>query len=476
MAVSGGRFYTLVTTEHGDVYSFGLNADWQLGDCISKPTEGMLHAKDDFPEPHLLSHATKFAGEEVMMVAAGIFTSAAVTNQGSLFTWGTGKGLGHNGTHVAPERLGMEHFGDSHVVMADCGYKSTIVLTASGQVWTCGQPYLKEQLQTYIDVFCLVDPERFKNRKIVMVACGFRHRMAIDEDGMLWTWGANLFGELCEGEVDRGSIYPVAIAAAKFGDNKVVHVDGGNGYTMVVTEDGSLWACGRGYNGCLGIGILDNIQTPLRVGGGEMFGGHGVRMTSCGEDHTLIVGKDNRMWACGDGCHCELGMREIQCMYFCTVPTLIPNTAKFVNSNIMTVSAGTRHSVAVMCDGTIYTWGRRLCLGPRMSHRVAGLGQGDGEYVTTPQQLNPALFHGARIGHWYPWFSTHPDHAMAVAMGLHNGLGVDCQFSGLPPELLHCFLGRSMHSNQQYGPGILALIGLHTTVEYADFEAAVPGP
>ena len=88
---------------------------------------------------------------------------------------------------MAPERLGMEHFGDSHVVMVDCGYKSTIVLTASGQVWTCGQPYHKEPLQTYIDVFCLVDPQRFKNRKIVMVASGFRNRMAIDEDGMLWT-------------------------------------------------------------------------------------------------------------------------------------------------------------------------------------------------------------------------------------------------------------------------------------------------
>jgi len=80
MAASGGRCYTLVTTEHGDVYSFDLNADWQLGDCISEPTEGMLHAKDDFSEPHLLSHATKFAGEEVMMVAASIFTSAVVTN------------------------------------------------------------------------------------------------------------------------------------------------------------------------------------------------------------------------------------------------------------------------------------------------------------------------------------------------------------------------------------------------------------
>ena len=53
MAASGGRCYTLVTTEHGDVYSFDLNADWQLGDCISEPTEGILYAKDDFSEPHL---------------------------------------------------------------------------------------------------------------------------------------------------------------------------------------------------------------------------------------------------------------------------------------------------------------------------------------------------------------------------------------------------------------------------------------
>ena len=57
----------------------------------------------------------------------------------------------------------------------------------------------------------------------------------------------------------RGSRYPVAIAPVKFSGNKVVHVDGGTEYTMVVTEDSSLWACGHGHNGCLGIGILDDI-------------------------------------------------------------------------------------------------------------------------------------------------------------------------------------------------------------------------
>jgi len=249
-----------------------------------------------------------------------------------------------------------------------------------------------------------------------------------------------------------------------FGGQKVVHMDGGTFYTMVVTEDGSLWACGDGHVGNLGIGRADEISTPERVGGGEMFGSQGVRMTSCGTSHTLILGKDNRMWACGRGSNNELGIGD-SCNSSATdfarhVPTLIPDTANFTNGNVMTVSAGQRHSVAVMCDGTVYTWGMGTCI-LRGLPRPAGLGRAGDDDVPTPLLLHPSLFHGARVGHWHTWFDTHPDHALAIAMSNHRRLGADAQLGRLSPDIFRRIVDEEMRFEPEYGEGLLSLLGLH---------------
>jgi len=165
-------------------------------------------------------------------------------------------GIGHRVLGI-PGRIGSDYFGDT-VVMASCGSMSIIVLTSSGRVWTCGKK--DRWTPPDPDTFRLVHPERFNNRKIVMVASGSMHKMAVDEDRMLWTWGDNFHGELCRAQrlsaPGNGSRNPIAIAPAKFHGDKVVHISGGYQNTMGVTENGSLWACGRGCDGelCIGTG------------------------------------------------------------------------------------------------------------------------------------------------------------------------------------------------------------------------------
>lgn len=96
------------------------------------------------------------------------------------------------------------------------------MLTASGHVWTCGHTDRLEPPQVGIEKSCLQPPERFNNRKIVMVASGARHLLrhlflaadlALDEDGILWTWGDNINTEQkyldddCEGFDDGWHIF-----------------------------------------------------------------------------------------------------------------------------------------------------------------------------------------------------------------------------------------------------------------------------
>jgi len=171
MAVACGWFFTVVATENGDMYAFGMNGKDQLA-------LGPEH-NIDFPAPHLHDHRVRFGGEEVAMVAASGQKGAVVTKQGSLWTWGDGHGIGN---HAG--RIGSEQFGHP-LVMVGCGNTSTIVLTSFGGVWTSGRNDTLMPIDS--DWFRSIHPGCFNNRKIVMVASGFRHFMAVDEDGMLWT-------------------------------------------------------------------------------------------------------------------------------------------------------------------------------------------------------------------------------------------------------------------------------------------------
>lgn len=82
---------------------------------------------------------------------------------------------------------------------------------------------------------------------------GAAHFAAIKEDGTLWTWGSNQYGQLGDGTtVDKSS--PVQIGT----DNDWSTVIAGDIHTIALKRDGSLYAWG-------GYGVLsDDSQSRLR--------------------------------------------------------------------------------------------------------------------------------------------------------------------------------------------------------------------
>jgi len=117
-------------------------------------------------------------------------------------------------------------------------------------------------------------------------------------------------------------------------------------------------------------------------------------------------------------------------------PTLLPDVAMFTNGNVVTVAAGKKHSVFVMQDETVYTCGRVMYQSASGFESPGGLGHLDFEdgNVVTPHALNPALFEGARIGHWHAcsWLLTHEQQSLAFLMGLYSRPGVGCAHSIIP--------------------------------------------
>lgn len=166
------------------------------------------------------------------------------------------------------------------------------------------------------------------------VSLGNGHTAAIKEDGSLWTWGWNEYGQLGLGTTgDRSN--PVKIM------DGVASVSLGVGHSAAIKEDGSLWTWGRNECGQLGDGTTGDCSNPVKVM-------DGVASVSLGSFHSAAVKKDGSLWAWGWNEHGQLGI-SLGCQR-CSDPVKIMDGA-------VSVSLGGSHSAAVKGDGSLWAWG-----------------------------------------------------------------------------------------------------------------------
>jgi len=114
--------------------------------------------------------------------------------------------LGHGDTQdrLRPARLCLPVFGDARVVLVACGNRHTLAVTGGGRVYSCGDSFygqLGHGNTTSSQVFTLVDAAHFGGASIVMAACGKMHSVAATAEGDVFTWGAGWFG--CLGHNDQ---------------------------------------------------------------------------------------------------------------------------------------------------------------------------------------------------------------------------------------------------------------------------------
>ena len=86
----------------------------------------------------------------------------------------------------------------------------------------------------------------------------------------------------------------------------------GRDFTVAVTEDGELLACGQGDHRQLGLGAVLHQQQPARAGGPELFANQRIRLAAAGSYHLAVVAEDGAVYTCGSG-HCgRLGLGDEQ--------------------------------------------------------------------------------------------------------------------------------------------------------------------
>jgi len=308
---SAGLSHTVALRSDGTLWSWGDNSSGQLGDGSLNRSLVPIQISSSWP----VSAANDWAA-----VAAGDAHTLALKADGTLWSWGDNASgqLGDNGSPrhgtIPNQVVTVNAAFDSNWVAVAAGGAHSLALQADGTLWAWGDN-TSGQLGDPLIVGSINTPNQVANAGILPpsntgwrgIAAGASHTLALQADGTLWSWGANFYGQLGNGNT-AGQASPVQVlnpGAAPF-----VALASGSGHSVARQADGTLWSWGNNTSGELGIGLTDpDPLHPLPHGTPVQEAHHANDWTSISAAGGFSIALDaaGALWAWGENQSGQLG-------------------------------------------------------------------------------------------------------------------------------------------------------------------------
>ena len=344
---AGGR-HVLAVGSDGIVYSWGDNDHRQLGDGTTSDRSK--------PQPIKGADGQPF---KAVQISAGSSDSAAISPDGRVYTWGSECDSGGCSSPRLTPALAKDPNGSGqglHAVQVSVNYSFIMALDANGNVYTWGYnnygqlgngttngDYSKKYAA---DPALMHDPkDTSKAFKAAQISAGADHALAIGQDGTLWAWGWNGWGQLGDG-THEDRLTPMQVQSPKDSSQgfKVAWISAGVNETMVGDENGTAWAWGFNNYGQLGINSINSPQyTPAQMsppaGQDSPAKGFTPARASFGSLHGMAIGQDGNAYSWGDNEFGQLGNTSIPTgQYVDAAKSLVPIPVMLAQLQITGVS------------------------------------------------------------------------------------------------------------------------------------------
>jgi regulator of chromosome condensation len=348
--VAVGGMHCAVLTHDGQVLTWGVNDSKALG------RDTKWEAPDELPDDMtdlnpLESTPAPVKGLDsldspVVQVVACDGATFVLTAAGNVYGWGTFYGndgpFGFLKERIEGGRKGAYLFQDEPIRISQlkdikelaAGTNHVLALTDSGNVYAWGsghQAELGRRIMARREGEALVPrPVGLPKNKITKIFAGFNHSFAIDNQGQVWSWGLNNFGQTGLASNDDNLHISSPVVVDELRKYRIRQVGAGFHHTLACTEDGEVLAWGR----------CDDAQI-------------GIDTSSIPAEHMLF---DSRNQA-----------------RILSVPTKVPGTANsfffffppfvHINTNCFSglsaqsVAAGIDNSFIINQEGSVLSWG-----------------------------------------------------------------------------------------------------------------------
>ena len=346
---SAGTYYSSLNFNAG-TYSATLNINF------------VIHERIDPWSDRIPSHSLGLAvldDTETLLpstVSAGKTFTCFTTFEGPTYCQGYNfraqTGIGGGGTYVyAPTKVqnsehemlaisnGQEHSCaidfDGTVVCWGYGIYGQLGDGSSGSTHQRNSPY---------------EVSSFDNMKGLMVAAGGSHSCSIMDDLNLYCWGYTTYGQLGEGTQSGSRKTPQLVTLPD--GHRAIDISTGHEFSCAILDNGSVACWGDDRQGQLGNGNDEsgNLEsTPVYA---QLPPGRQAVAISLGREHACAILDNNSVYCWGDNDYSALGIgtqyNDEHIPIFVDLP---------VGANPVQISAGERHSCAVLENGSLYCWG-----------------------------------------------------------------------------------------------------------------------
>ena len=410
--ISGGENHTLVLTKDNKLWGCGDNLYYQLGIGDTQTDQKLLVQVYGPNDPNYSEYLI-----DINDMDAGWKHSLAADSNGFAWAWGDNYyGQIGNNSQYDPEEIPVKvHSGEQN----NSDYLVDITAVAAGRSGShslavdCNENALawgnngRGQLGIGSDEDEALEPNyvvavggggRLNN--IIAVSAGEDSSIALGKidpcdsscAGYVYTWGDNSDGQLGNDSNDSYSDTPVRVLSGEqdpCDDNsflcKIVAIDSGWDHLIALEEYdpcglsdpngdpnygiGYVYAWGSNnsnydysdYGGQLGIGSEGGYsKVPVKVLAGEQQSSNGylqnIKAVSAGEAHSIALDFFGNVWCWGDNKQGQLGNGTDAPCSLTPVKVVGENGIGYLE-NIVAISAGYWHNIAIDVNGVIWTWG-----------------------------------------------------------------------------------------------------------------------
>jgi alpha-tubulin suppressor-like RCC1 family protein len=334
--VSSRADNTVAVTKDGRIWSWGANSDGILGD-------GTTVAKSS---PVLLPKVMGM--KRIIKVETGENFTLALDESGCLWGWGSNNYnvLSSTATtrFLAPIKLGFK----TPISDFSCGSTHVIATDREGKIWVWGYNNYGQlglgHTNTVVAPTELSRPTGMS--EVIAVEASTYSCYAVDSTGKVWSWGYNSNGRLGDGTITSRST-PVAVSLTT-GMPTIRSISSTDGHVLALGNDGTLWSWGYNGFGQLGNGNSSSSYVPVFVSSGFSLG----TKIAAGAYHSLLISQTGQVWSWGRNGNGQLGNGTITNSY---TPVLCSAVTDW--NSLIFISAGKYHSLALKSDGSLWSWG-----------------------------------------------------------------------------------------------------------------------
>lgn len=355
VAIACGSVHTLALDSAGHVHVWGLN------------TYGCLCNNDTKLSniPINISGLGTLGDKTIVAVATGCGHTLALDSTGRVHAWGYNRNgqLGNNSLANTTIPIDVSGYGSligKKVVSVAGGGDHTLALDSMGRMHVCG--YNRNgQLgnNTFVNSTIPIDVSGFgsiNGKTIIAVAAGCSHTLALDSTGNVHAWGYNFYGQLGNDCTTINSNIPINISGFGSLNGKViVAIACGSHHTLAMDSTGHVHAWGYNNDGSLGNNSYTNSKIPIDISGFGSLNGKVMVAIACGAYHTLTLDSTGHVHAWGFNSNGQLGNNSTTTL---NIPIEISGFGSLNGKSIKTVAAGSSHTLALDSVGNVHVWGQ----------------------------------------------------------------------------------------------------------------------